>query len=130
MSLGLSRPEFEKLVASAVRTIPLRFRQMLRRENVVIVVEKRPSRRKLLDLEMNPDEETLFGLYEGTPRTERGSGYNLAVPDKITIYQEPLEAEFGGNYAAIKEQVRRTVLHEVAHFFGFSDADLEAMGWD
>lgn len=103
---------------------------MLREENVVVTVESRPSRRKLLELDMKPDVETLFGLYEGTPRTARSSGYNFAVPDKITIYQEPLEAEFGSNYAAIKEQVRRTVLHEIAHFFGMTDAELEAMGWD
>ncbi len=130
MSLALSRHEFEKLVSSALRTIPPRFRRMLRRENVVIVVEGRPTRRKLIELGMNPDEETLFGLYEGTPRTERTSGYNFALPDKITIYQEPLEDEFGGNSAAIKEQVRRTVLHEIAHFFGITDEELEAMGWD
>jgi len=130
LSLALSRPEFEKLVTSAVRGIPSRFRRILRQENVLVVVETRPTRRKLLELGMKPAEETLFGLYEGVPRPERSSYYNFAVPDKITIYQEPLEAEFGGNYAAIKEAVRRTVLHEIAHFFGWSDAELEAMGWD
>lgn len=130
MSLVLSRPEFEKLVASALRGIPVRFRKILRQENVVVTIEGRPTRRKLLELGMNPAEETLFGLYEGVPRPERSSYYNFAVPDKITIYQEPLESEYGGNYAAIKEAVRRTVLHEIAHFFGLSDAELEAMGWD
>lgn len=98
-------------------------------ENVVVLVARRPSRQKLLELDMNPDTETLFGLYEGTPRTERTAGYNWAVPDKITIYQEPLESEYPTK-KALKEQVRRTVLHEVAHFFGFSDEELEAMGWN
>ncbi len=130
MNLALSRHEFEKLVNSALRTIPVRFRRILRRENVAIIIESRPTRRKLLELGMNPDVQTLFGLYEGTPRTERNSNYNLVLPDKITIYQEPIEAEFGGSSAAMKEQVRRTVLHEIAHFFGISDAELEAMGWD
>ncbi|MEI6043880.1 MAG: metallopeptidase family protein [Chloroflexota bacterium] len=130
MSLGLSRPEFEKLVASALRGIPPRFRKIMREENIVITVEGRPSRTKLLNMGMNPEIETLFGLYEGVPRTERTSGYNFAVPDKITIYQEPMEEECGNSREAIKEQVRRTVLHEIAHFFGISDPELEAMGWD
>jgi predicted Zn-dependent protease with MMP-like domain len=127
--LGISRPEFEKLVASALRGIPPRFRKILREENVVVVVESRPSRRKLLELGINPAQETLLGLYEGVPRTNRTSGYNFAVPDKITIYQESLEKESGNSREAIKEQVRRTVLHEIAHFFGITDAELEAMGW-
>ncbi|NWJ96338.1 MAG: metallopeptidase family protein [Chloroflexi bacterium] len=102
----------------------------MREENIVITVEGRPSRTKLLNMGMNPELETLFGLYEGVPRTERTSGYNFAVPDKITIYQEPMEEECGNSREAIKEQVRRTVLHEIAHFFGISDPELEAMGWD
>lgn len=96
----------------------------------MITIASRPSRQKLLNLGMNPEQETLFGLYEGIPRTQRTAGYNFAVPDKIVIYQEPLEEEFGSNHAALKEQVRRTVLHEIAHFFGITDAELEAMGWD
>ena len=128
MPLARSRPEFERLVTAALRGMPARFRQFLQKENVVVVVERRPSRAKLLGMGMNPDRETLFGLYEGIPRTERLSNYNMALPDKITIYQEPLEDEYPGQ-AALKEQVRRTVLHEVAHFFGIDDAALHRMGW-
>ncbi len=129
MSLALSKPEFERLVAAALRELPARYRRFLQRENVQILVVRRPSRQQLRELEMNPDRETLFGLYEGTPRTERSSGYNMALPDKITIFQEPLEDEYP-NRAQLKEQVRRTVLHEIAHFFGLDDAELEQMGWD
>ncbi len=93
------------------------------------MVEGRPSNQKLLDLGMDPARETLFGLYEGFPRTQRGGGYNFALPDRITIYQEPIEEQCGYNPESIKERVRITVLHEVAHFFGFSDPELEAMGW-
>lgn len=128
MTLKLSRPEFERLVQAALREMPAKFRQFMEKENVAVVVTRRPSPQKLLDLGMNPAVHILYGLYEGTPRTARTTGYNLTVPDKITIYQEALESQYPGR-AALKEQVRRTVLHEVAHFFGFSDAELTAMGW-
>ncbi len=128
MGLALSKAEFERLVAAAVRELPARYRRFLRRENVAIVVVRRPSRQQLRDLEMNPDTETLFGLYEGTPRTERDTNYNMTLPDQITIFQEPLEDEFP-NRAELKEQVRRTVLHEIAHFFGLDDDELERMNW-
>ncbi len=128
MKLARSKPEFERLVAAALRGLPVRFRQFLEKENVAVVVERRPSRSQLLNLGMNPDVETLFGLYEGVPRTERTASYNMALPDKITIFQDPLEEEFPGQ-AALKEQVRRTVLHEVAHFFGIDDDELDRMGW-
>jgi predicted Zn-dependent protease with MMP-like domain len=128
MTLARSKPEFERLVAAALRGMPARFRRFLDKENVVVVVERRPTRAKLLSMGMNPDRETLFGLYEGVPRTQRPSNYNMALPDKITIYQEPLEDEYPGQ-AALKEQVRRTVLHEVAHFFGIDDDELDRIGW-
>ncbi len=128
MSLSLSKPEFERLVAAALRAMPARFRRFLREENVAIVVARRPGRRQLTQLGMDPGQETLFGLYEGTPRTERTAGYNMTIPDKITIFQEPLEQECPGR-ANLKEQVRRTVLHEVAHFFGIDDDELHRMGW-
>jgi predicted Zn-dependent protease with MMP-like domain len=128
MSLKLSKPEFERLVEAALRDMPPRFRRFLRDENVHIVVVRRPALYQLKEQNLNPATETLYGLYEGIPRTERASSYNLAMPDKITIFQEPLEDDYP-NRAALKEQVRRTVLHEVAHFFGYSDAELDAMGW-
>lgn len=128
MTLKLSRPEFERLVQAALREMPAKFRQFMEKENVAVVVARRPSPQKLQDLGMKPGVHILYGLYEGTPRTARTTGYNLTVPDKITIYQESLESQYPGR-TALKEQVRRTVLHEVAHFFGFSDAELTAMGW-
>lgn len=111
-----------------MRQLPVKFRRFMERENVVVVVARRPSRRQMLKVGLNPEVDTLLGLYEGTPRTERISGYNMAVPDKITIFQEPLEEEYP-NPAELKEQVRRTVLHEVAHFFGIDDHELRRMGW-
>jgi predicted Zn-dependent protease with MMP-like domain len=128
MKLARSKPEFERLVASALRSLPARFRQFLEKENVMVVVERRPTRSQLINLGMNPDAETLFGLYEGVPRTVRAASYNMTLPDKITIFQDPLEEEFPGQLA-LKEQVRRTVLHEVAHFFGIDDDELDRIGW-
>lgn len=129
MSLGISRPEFEKLVDAALRSLPPYFRRKLAEGNVSIVVKRRPSSKKLRSLGMNPEEETLFGLYEGIPLTERSGSYNFALPDRITIYQEPLEEEFGPDPTTLKKQIRQTVMHEVAHFFGISDATLEEMGF-
>jgi len=124
----MTKPEFERLVRSAIGKIPPRFRRELREGNIVIMVKSRPGRQQLIKMEMNPDEEDLFGLYEGVPLPQRSQYYNMAVPDKITIFQEPLEEAYP-NELALREQVRRTVFHEVAHFFGFDDDELAAMGW-
>jgi predicted Zn-dependent protease with MMP-like domain len=129
LSLELSRPEFEKLVGAVLRSLPPYFRKKLAEGNVSIIVKRRPSPKKLRSIGMNPAQETLFGLYEGIPLTERTSSYNFALPDRITIYQEPLEEEFGTNLAALKKQIRSTVMHEIAHFFGISDETLKEMGW-
>jgi predicted Zn-dependent protease with MMP-like domain len=71
---------------------------------------------------------TLLGLYEGIPLTERNSGYSMVLPDKITIFQRTIE-RICGSHAEIVAQVRQTVIHEVAHHFGISDARLEELGW-
>ena len=69
----------------------------------------------------------LFGLYEGVPLTERTSDYGLVLPDKITIFQEPLEDAFSDD-AELVAEVRTTVIHELAHHFGISDEELERLG--
>ncbi len=70
---------------------------------------------------------TLFGLYHGIPLTKRGEYYNLVLPDKISIYQEPIDSGCDGD-EEIREQGRKTVLHELAHYFGIDDARLEELG--
>jgi predicted Zn-dependent protease with MMP-like domain len=124
----MNRVEFEKLVKSAIRKLPPRYRRALNEGNVVIMVQNRPSKYQFELLRMDPDELSMYGLYEGVSLPNRTLGYNMAVPDKITIFQEPLEQDFP-NPLALKEQVRRTVFHEVAHFFGMTDEELEAIGW-
>ena len=120
----MRRGRFLRLVERALASVPEPFSRML--ENVDLVVEARPSRRVLRENGMEPGE-TLFGLYEGIPLTERGSDYGLVLPDKITIFQEPLEYEFPDE-AELVEEVRETVIHELAHFFGISDEELHRMG--
>ena len=96
--------------------------------NVNVVVERRPRARNLRDAGLGPGE-TLFGLYEGVPLIDRTSDYGMVPPDTITIFQEPLEREFRET-AELEEEVRRTVLHELAHYFGSTDEELERLGLD
>ena len=122
----MRRRRFERLVAQALAEIPPPYSEWL--ENIDIVVEDRPSRHQLAESGMPPDG-MLFGLYEGVPLTERSSDYGLVLPDKITIFQQPLEREFTRDDDLV-EEVRVTVLHELAHHFGISDEELERLGLD
>jgi len=117
---------FARLVRQALRELPSPYRDWL--ENVDVVIERRPRRHHLRAADLGL-AETLFGLYEGIPLTDRVSSYGMVLPDKITIFQEPLEREFPGE-AELVEEVRRTVLHELAHHFGMSDEELERLGLD
>jgi predicted Zn-dependent protease with MMP-like domain len=122
----MQRRRFIRLVQQALADLPSPYRDWL--ENVDIVVERRPRLHHLREGGLRPGE-TLFGLYEGVPRTERDSGYGMVLPDKISIFQEPLEQECEDE-AELVEEVRRTVLHELAHHFGASDEELERLGLD
>jgi predicted Zn-dependent protease with MMP-like domain len=120
----MERKAFERLVNDALQDLPQLFKDKL--ANVVVIVEDDPSD-EVLDSLGVPEDETLFGLYEGVPLTERGHEDPL-YPDRVFIFQRPIEEECSSE-DEIKEQVRITVVHELAHFFGFSDDDLEAMGY-
>lgn len=115
---------FRRLVREAIRSIPPEI--MARIENVDVVIERRPSERDLRAAGLGPNE-TLLGLYHGIPLTQRTSSYNLVPPDKISIYQEPIEAICRTN-EEVRRQVRTTVLHELAHYFGISDDRLHELG--
>ena len=104
---------FEALVAEALDDLPEYVRQRL--ENVAIVVD--------------PDGSELLGLYEGVNRVDRTSGYHLVAPDRITLFWKPILNEVGSaDPDAIREEVRKTIIHEVAHHFGIGDAELERLG--
>jgi len=122
----MERRRFSGLVRRALADLPSPYRDWL--ENVDVVVERRPGRRQLREAGLGA-HDVLFGLYEGVPLTERTSGYGMVLPDKITIFQEPLEQEFSADADLIAE-VRRTVLHELAHHFGIDDEQLERLGLD
>lgn len=122
----MERRRFLGLVRRALEELPEPYRDQL--ANVNVVVERRPRSHHLRDAGLGPGE-TLFGLYEGVPLIDRTSDYGMVPPDTITIFQEPLEREFLDT-AELEEEVRRTVLHELAHHFGSSDEELERLGLD
>ncbi len=116
--------KFERLVAQAIESLPEEFRERL--ENIDVVVADRPSREQLRVLGGRRGE-TLLGLYEGIPITRRGHGYGLVIPDKVTIFQKPIET-ICKNDAQIINEVQRVVRHEIAHHFGISDDRLRQLG--
>ena len=102
---------FEEYAREALDSLPPDLRDEM--SNVEIVVEEEP-----------PGGQPLLGLYQGIPLTRRGSFYSGALPDKITIYRGPLERLYGRDQETLRKQVRRVVLHEIAHHFGISDERL------
>lgn len=113
---------FEQLVTEAIDSLPDDIAAML--DNVDIVIEAEPPTHYLEEM---PRGHTLFGLYHGIPLTQRGA-YDRVLPDKISIYEGPITRAFRSP-AAIREQVRRTVLHEIGHHFGIEEARLHELGW-
>src|SRR4030042_6267459 len=114
----------EKLVGEAIEKLPDIFRERL--ENIDVVVADIPTRAQLKTLREKKGE-TLLGLYEGVPLTERTHEYGMVVPDKITIFQKPIEAMCRSDTQIIAE-IQRVVQHEIAHHFGISDERLDEMG--
>ena len=113
-------------MVKAVDSLPDEFRARL--ENIDVVVAYQPTTRQLTKLERKRGE-TLLGLYEGVPLTKRSEHYGLVVPDKITIFQKPIES-ICSNDAEIIAEVKQVVQHEIAHHFGISDARLRELGMD
>ncbi|HJW82903.1 MAG TPA: metallopeptidase family protein [Anaerolineae bacterium] len=117
--------EFHLLIDEALASLPPDLRE--RMSNVAIVVENAPSAAQLRRNRVPPGG-TLLGLYEGIPLTQRTAHYGNVVPDKITLFQAPIEAAAGYDPERIRRQVRRTVVHELAHHFGIDDDRLEELG--
>jgi len=116
--------KFEQLVAKAIENLPDEFRERL--ENIDIVVADEPTRTQLRSSGIKRDE-TLLGLYEGVPLTRRSNDYGFVTPDKVTIFQKPIEA-MCKNDAQIIAEVQRVVQHEIAHHFGINDNRLKELG--
>jgi predicted Zn-dependent protease with MMP-like domain len=118
----MDRDLFDAIVAEALASLPAEFAHHL--ANVEVQIETRPTREHRRAVGLKP-WQTLYGLYQGVPLTERVGGSPL-LPDLITIFQEPLERDFP-SHTALRAQVRRTLLHEIAHFFGISDERLHEL---
>ncbi len=119
----MTREHFSQLVEEALREIPRRFR--LEMKNVAVIVEDEPSAHILEEMEIEPPD-SLFGLYQGTPLPERGWSYGNALPDRISIYQRPIE-ESCEDEEEIRDCVAETVIHEFGHYFGMSEDEIEAI---
>ena len=114
----MHRDRFRRLVQRAVRSLPPEIAEYL--NNVDIVIEREPHA-----ADLGPEDHDLFGLYVGIPLVEREQ-YGMTLPDRIVIYQGPLERHF--EPGAIPREIRTTVIHELAHHFGIDDERLEALG--
>ena len=110
----------------ALDSLPVQFRRRL--HNIVVVVEERPQPSQLRAMGLDPREDMLYGLYEGVPLSERSTFDLPSLPDKITIFAEPLLRDFR-DPDELREQIRITVLHEIAHFFGMDEDDIEDLGY-
>ena len=117
----MERKKFERLVADALATIPRRFRNAMK--NLAIVVEDEPSRELLREMDIEPPD-TLLGLYQGIPLTDRRWDYGNALPDRILLFQGPLERE-SDDEDDLVVAIGETLIHEVGHYFGLSEEEIE-----
>lgn len=117
----MRRAKFEQLVADALADIPPRFRAAM--QNIAIAIEDEPSADLLEEMEIDPPD-TLFGLYQGTPLTERHWDYGNALPDRILLFQGPHERE-AENEDDLVASIAETLIHEIGHYFGLSEEEIE-----
>ena len=117
----MTREEFERLVVEAVTLIPKRFRREMK--NLALVVEDEPSPELLEEMEIVPPD-SLFGLYQGTPLPERSWGFGNVLPDRITLYQRPIEEDCEDE-DDVRAVIGETLIHEVGHYFGLSEDEIQ-----
>ena len=120
----MKKNDFDQLIREAISTLPEHGRRAM--DNVAFVVEReaRSKKTKEVGIKIN---ETLLGLYEGVPKTKRGAGYFGVLPDKITIFQQPLEELAGRDGNRLKKLVYEVVWHEVGHHLGFDEKEIRAL---
>jgi predicted Zn-dependent protease with MMP-like domain len=119
----MTRAAFERHVSEALATIPKRFRDAMR--NLAIVVEDEPGPALLREMEIDPPD-TLFGLYQGLPLTERRWDYGNALPDRIVLFQGPHEREAQDDDDLVAS-IGETLIHEIGHYFGLSEEEIQAI---
>jgi predicted Zn-dependent protease with MMP-like domain len=117
----VTRAAFLKLVDEALLTIPQEFRDAL--QNIAIVVEDEPTEEQLDEVEIEPPD-TLLGLYQGTPLTERQWAHGNTLPDKVTLFQGPIEDSSDGDDDVVVA-IGETLIHEIGHYFGLSEDEIQ-----
>ena len=117
----MNREEFERVVAKALDGLPTEVAAFL--ENVVVVVEDEPTEEDLVEAGLDPETDTLFGIYQGLALPDRGGSYGNVLPDRIVIYRRPLLEECDDRNQLIRE-IQDTVVHEIGHYFGLGEEDL------
>jgi predicted Zn-dependent protease with MMP-like domain len=122
----LNDKEIREEVTRVLDELPKEFHEQL--HNIEIVVQRRPSKHQLAEIDLDSHEKVLYGLYEGVPLPDRSSFDPPTMPDKITLFSEPLRADFP-DPDQLREQIRLTVIHEIAHFFGMDDDEIEKLGY-
>lgn len=121
----MDRKAFDRLVEEALSSIPEEFRAKL--DNIELLIADWPTREQLKRAGLGPGQ-TLLGLYQGIPHIRRGSRYGLVSPDTIIIFRGPILA-LGRTRSGVAHLIRRTVLHEIAHHFGFDEERLRELGY-
>ncbi len=119
----VSDSEFDALISQAMDELPEKYISNLQNVAIVYADDPTPEQREKLRLQCN---ETLFGLYEGIPRASRGAGYNLVLPDKITIFKNPI-LHNSPDETALKRNVKHTLWHEIAHHYGLNHEQIHAL---
>lgn len=118
---ALSDEQFDALITRAMNELPQEYIRGL--ENVVIVMADTPTEEQRIKMKLD-NQHLLLGLYEGVPLTQRGSGWSGMLPDKITLFKHSILAVSGSD-AALFEQIKRTLWHEIAHYYGLSHKDMD-----
>lgn len=121
--VDISDEEFDKLISEAMDELPQEYIKNMKNVAVTYADEPTPQQHKQLQLRC---DQTLFGLYEGIPLTRRGAGYNLVLPDKITIFKNPI-TRASRDMASLKKQAKHTLWHEIAHHYGLDHDRIHAI---
>ena len=117
----MTRAQFRTLVDEALASIPQNFRDAL--QNIAIVIEDEPTAAQLAEVGLDPPD-TLLGLYEGTPLTERAWAHGNTLPDKVTLFQGPIEDAADDEDDTVVA-IGETLIHEIGHYFGLSEEEIE-----
>ena len=124
-SSDITFEDFQTYVAEALETLPDEIKKMM--SNVAVTVAEYPTEAQKRSVGLGP-HQSLYGLYQGVPLTQRTSYYGMVTPDRITIFMYPM-VYYHRTPEAIRRQVQKTVLHEIGHHFGMTEKQLRDLGY-